>query len=45
VEKPPIYYRRKVILTLLETFGGGLKATHFQKLLQLFTRRQRKPAF
>ena len=40
-----MYYRRKVILALLEKFGGELKSTHFQKLLLLFTRRQRKPAF
>ena len=40
-----MYYRRKVILALLEKFGGELKPTHFQKLLLLFTRRQRKPVF
>jgi hypothetical protein len=40
-----MYYRRKVILALLEKFGGELKSTHFQKLLLLFARRQRKPAF
>lgn len=40
-----MYYRRKVILALLEKFGGELKPTHFQKLLLLFTRRQRKSAF
>ncbi|MDZ7754780.1 DUF488 domain-containing protein [Rhodohalobacter sp.] len=40
-----MYYRRKVILALLEKFGGELKPTHFQKLLLLFTRRQRKPAY
>jgi len=40
-----MYYRRKVILALLEKFGGELKPTHFQKLLLLFTRRQRKSAY
>lgn len=40
-----MYYRRKVILALIERFGGELKPTHFQKLLLLFTRRQRKPAY
>ncbi len=40
-----MYYRRKVILALLERFGGELKPTHFQKLLLLLTRRQRKPAY
>ncbi|WP_103665012.1 DUF488 domain-containing protein [Gracilimonas amylolytica] len=40
-----MYYRRKVILALIERFGGELKPTHFQKLLLVFTRRQRKPAF
>lgn len=40
-----MYYRRKVILALLEQFGGELKPTHFQKLLLVFTRRQRKPVY
>jgi uncharacterized protein (DUF488 family) len=40
-----MYYRRKVILALLEKFGAELKPTHFQKLLLVFTRRQRKPAY
>lgn len=40
-----MYYRRKVILALIERFGGELKSTHFQKLLLVFTRRQRKPAY
>lgn len=40
-----MYYRRKVILALIERFGGELKPTHFQKLLLIFTRRQRKPAY
>lgn len=40
-----MYYRRKVILSIVEKFGGELKPTHFQKLLLLFTRKQRKPAY
>lgn len=40
-----MYYRRKVILALIERFGGELKPTDFQKLLLVFTRRQQKPVF
>lgn len=40
-----MYYRRKVILALLESFGGDLEKISFQKLLFLFTRNQEKPAF
>lgn len=40
-----MYYRRKVILALLQQFGGELKSTPFQKLLLVFTRRQKKPAY
>lgn len=40
-----MYYRRKIILALIERFGGELKPTDFQKLLLVFTRRQQKPAF
>lgn len=40
-----MYYRRKVILALLESFNGELGKTSFQKLLFLFTRHQEKPAF
>ncbi|RMF51468.1 MAG: DUF488 domain-containing protein [Bacteroidetes bacterium] len=38
-------YRRKVILALLQAFGGELAKTDFQKLLFIFTRMQQKPAF
>lgn len=31
-----MYYRRKILLALLETFGGHLKRTYFQKLLFLY---------
>ena len=40
-----MYYRRKVILALLESFDGELGKISFQKLLFLFTRHQEKPAF
>ncbi len=40
-----MYYRRKIILALIERFGGALKPTNFQKLLFLFTRMQQKPVF
>ena len=40
-----MYYRRKIILALIERFGGTLKPTDFQKLLFLFTRMQQKPVF
>ncbi|MEX0905353.1 MAG: DUF488 domain-containing protein [Balneolaceae bacterium] len=40
-----MFYRRKIILAILEKFGGKIRPTHFQKLLLLFTRRQRKAAF
>jgi hypothetical protein len=40
-----VYYRRKVILALLESFDGELGKISFQKLLFLFTRHQEKPAF
>jgi len=37
-----MYYRRKVILALLQTFGGSLGKTQFQKLLLLFSQKQEK---
>ena len=40
-----MYYRRKVILAILEKFGGELKPTQIQKLLLLFTHRQKKPVY
>lgn len=40
-----MYYRRKVILALLESFNGELGKISFQKLLFLFTKHQEKPAF
>ncbi|WP_441000411.1 DUF488 domain-containing protein [Fodinibius sp. SL11] len=40
-----MYYRRKIILALLQQFGGKLKPTRFQKLLLIFTRQQQNPAY
>lgn len=40
-----MYYRRKVILSLLKAFGGKLGHRDFQKLLFLYTQHQRKPSF
>jgi len=40
-----MYYRRKIILSLLEKFGGEMDNTRFQKLLFLFTKEQEKPSF
>ena len=40
-----LYYRRKILLALLETFGGNLTAKSLQKYLFLFTRNQENPAF
>lgn len=40
-----MYYRRKIILALLETWGGKLSNITFQKLLFLFCQSQKKPSF
>jgi len=40
-----MFYRRKIILALIQKFGGKLKRTPFQKLLFIFTRFQSKPSF
>jgi uncharacterized protein YwgA len=37
-----MFYRRKVLLALLEAFGGSLKRTDCQKLLFLFCQRRGK---
>ncbi|HTI14399.1 MAG TPA: DUF488 family protein [Dictyobacter sp.] len=37
-----MYYRRKILLALLEAFGGSLKNTDCQKLLFLFCSRREK---
>jgi len=38
-------YRRKIVLNLLDTFGGSLSAKRFQCLLFLVTRGQEKKTF
>ncbi len=40
-----LYYRRKIVLALLEVFDGQLTAKSLQKYLFLFTRRQTKKAY
>ncbi|MEO1519008.1 MAG: DUF488 domain-containing protein, partial [Bacteroidota bacterium] len=40
-----MYYRRKIILGLLEVFQGKLNKTDFQKLLMILSKHQEKPAF
>lgn len=40
-----LYYRRKIILTLLELFDGQLTTKSLQKYLFLFTRKQNHRAF
>ncbi len=40
-----MYYRRRILLALIEKFGGKLKSTRFQKLLFLFTRNQKKSCY
>jgi uncharacterized protein (DUF488 family) len=40
-----MYYRRKIILSLLDEFGGKLSKLKFQKLLFLFTREQENRSF
>lgn len=40
-----MFYRRKIILALLELFGGELEKIRLQKLLFLFTQKQEKPEY
>ncbi len=40
-----MYYRRKVILALLQSFGGSLGKTQFQKLLLLLAKQQEKQEY
>jgi uncharacterized protein (DUF488 family) len=40
-----MFYRRKVILALLQSFDGSLGKTQLQKLLLLFTQMQEKPDY
>ncbi len=40
-----MYYRRKILLSLIQKFGGTLSRTELQKLLFLFCNNQLKPVF
>jgi hypothetical protein len=40
-----IYYRRKILLALLDAFGCNLSNIYFQKILFLFCKRQVNPSF
>lgn len=40
-----MFYRRKIILALLETFEGKLEKIYLQKILFLFTQRQQNPEY
>jgi len=40
-----MYYRRKILLSLLEVFDDQLEKLRLQKLLFLYTRMQEKPSF
>lgn len=40
-----MFYRRKVILGIIEVFGGSIEKIALQKLLLLFTKRQSKPVY
>jgi hypothetical protein len=40
-----MYYRRKIILSLLQVFENQLEKINLQKLLLLFTKQQLKPAY
>ncbi len=40
-----MYYRRKILLCLLQTFEGTLEKIQLQKLLFLYCQKQEKPAF
>lgn len=40
-----MFYRRKIILSILEIFGGKLEKIRLQKLLFLFSQNQEKPTY
>ncbi len=40
-----MYYRRKIMLGLLEVFDGRLNKTDFQKLLMILSKHQDKPSY
>ena len=41
-QKRPMYYRRKILLALIEVFGGSLKSTDCEKLLFNFCQQSKK---
>jgi len=40
-----MYYRRKILISLLDSFGGELTKIDLQKLLMIFSKHQKKPAY
>lgn len=40
-----MFYRHKILLAVLEAWGGKLSAIDFQKILFLFTKEQNAPAY
>lgn len=40
-----LYYRRKILLAIIEAFGGQISAKRLQKYLFLFTRKQKEKVF
>lgn len=40
-----MFYRRKVILALLQTFGGNVGETQLRKLLLRYAQKQAKPEY
>jgi hypothetical protein len=40
-----MFYRRKILLAVLQAWGGRLPSTDLQKILFLFSKRQNKPAY
>ena len=40
-----MFYRRKVVLALLQALGGEVEKTRLQKILFLFSQRQQKPEY
>lgn len=40
-----MYYRRKILLALMQQFGGTLSRTDLQKLLFLYSQKQAEPAY
>jgi uncharacterized protein (DUF488 family) len=40
-----MYYRRKILLALMQQFGGSITRTDLQKLLFLYSQKQTEPAY